>query len=110
MHVHSAAITGCCRLPWKSPSCVCFTVRRSKNKKGHYSVDSANAAEERDIALEYVENAYVENATAVASENKQEEVLAIDNRLAEECEGEKACTLDGVAADDTTEVKETPLA
>ena len=83
---------------------------RSKNKKGNYSIDSTNAAEEREIALEYVENAYVENPSAVASETKQEEVLAVDNPLAAECEGEKACTLDSVAAEATAEVEETPLA
>ena len=89
---------------------LCMFHCRSKNKKGNYSIDSANTAEERDIALEYVENAYVESPTAVVSETKQEEALAVDNPLAAECEGEKACTLDSVAAEDTAEVEETPLA
>lgn len=88
----------------------CMFHCRSRNKKGHYSVDSGNAEEVKDIALEYVENAYVENPAAVTSEAKQEEGLAVDNPLAAECEGEKACPLDSVAADNTAEVKETPLA
>ena len=68
---------------------------RSKNKKGINSVDTAtSAAEDKEIALEYVEN-----PTEAPADEKQE-ALAVENPLAAECEGETTATLNSAAADE----------
>lgn len=89
----------------------CSHCRSKKKSKGSYSVDTAVSADEKEIALECVENAYVENPT-VASAAK-EEALAVENPVAAECEGEKTATLDDAETGEPfvapeTE-KETPL-
>lgn len=77
-----------------------FSHCRSKNKRGMYTIDTETAAaEDKEIALEYVENVYVENPTE-APAAKEEEALAMENPLAAECEGEKTAIMDSAAADE----------
>ena len=64
----------------------CSHCRSKKKSKGSYSVDTAAvSADEKEIALEYVENAYVENPTVAPA--AKEEALAMENPVAAECEG-----------------------
>lgn len=84
---------------------------RSKKKTGNYNIAATGSAEEKQIALEYVENPNVENADE-APMTKEEEALAAVNPLAAVyMEGEMSEVVAGkdeVAAVPEAE-KETPL-